>query len=119
MNLSIIVPVGSRRSDIVELYAEYKRGADATGRSYEFIFVLDGPHRDTAAGLAKLRERGEKFVVVGLTRSSGEATALMVGLEQARGEIILTLPAAGRARVARSNDCVVGSSTVFSRASPA
>jgi glycosyltransferase involved in cell wall biosynthesis len=93
VNLSIIVPVGSRRSDIVELYADYKRGADATGRSYEFIFVLDGPHRDFAAGLAKLRERGEKFVVVSLTRSSGEATALMVGFEQARGEIILTLPA--------------------------
>jgi glycosyltransferase involved in cell wall biosynthesis len=93
VNLSIIVPVGSRHSDIVELYADYKRGADATGRSYELIFVLDGPHRDVSAGLAKLRERGEKFVVVSLTRSSGEATALMVGFEHARGEVILTLPA--------------------------
>ncbi len=91
--LSIIVPVGARRSNAVDLFADYQRGAEATGLPYEFIFVLDGQRPDFAAGLLQLRERGEKFTTVSLTRATGEATALMVGFEQARGEIILTLPA--------------------------
>ena len=91
--LSIIVPVGVRRSDAIDLFADYQRGAQATGLPYELIFVLDGQRPDFAEGLRQLRERGEKFTTVSLTRATGEATALMVGFEQARGEIILTLPA--------------------------
>lgn len=93
MKLSIIVPVSSRNANVADLYADYKHGAQATGLSYELIFVLDGPHPDVAEGLRKLRERGEKFVTVSLTRATGEATALMVGFEQSHGELILMLPA--------------------------
>ena len=42
--LSIIVPVGSRRSNLKPLYAQYKAGVEQTGLPYEFIFVLDGSH---------------------------------------------------------------------------
>ena len=93
IELSVIIPVGDRHADAAGLYAEYKAGLDAIGQSYEIIFVLDGPHAAFAAGIKGLLEDGERFNVVGLTRSFGEATAIMAGFEQALGDTIVTLPA--------------------------
>lgn len=91
--LSVIVPVGWRCADAAELYAEYTQGLEVVGLPYQFIFVLDGPNPKFSAGLDALAAAGEPIVVVRLTRSFGEATALMAGFEQAHGDIILTLPA--------------------------
>jgi glycosyltransferase involved in cell wall biosynthesis len=91
--LSVIIPVGERYSDPRELYADYRAGLDALGRPFELIFVLDGQREAFATGLDQLASKGERFTVVGLTRSFGEATALMAGFEHASGGIILTLPA--------------------------
>ena len=52
VDISAIVPVGGRHADPVELYAEYRAGLEALGRSYEIIFVLDGP-REKFAGRAQ------------------------------------------------------------------
>jgi glycosyltransferase involved in cell wall biosynthesis len=93
LEVSVIVPVGARHGDAVELHTEYRRGLDALGRSYEIIYVLDGQRPDFASGLKRLLERGEGLTVLGLTRGFGEATALMAGFERATGQIIVTLPA--------------------------
>jgi glycosyltransferase involved in cell wall biosynthesis len=94
MHLSVIVPVCNRFApDIGALYGDYKSGLDALGMAYEVIFVLDGPHPDTAADLDRLLRAGERITVVSLTRSFGEATALMAGFQRSTGQIVLTLPA--------------------------
>ena len=91
--LSIIVPVGARRSNIQTLYAEYKAGIEAIGLPYEFIFVLDGPRPDAARALDELIRAGEPLTIVNLTRCFGESAALMAGFERSTGDAILTLPA--------------------------
>jgi glycosyltransferase involved in cell wall biosynthesis len=91
--LSIIVPVGARRSNLKTLYAQYKAGVEQIGLPYEFIFVLDGSYRDAIDQLEQLLSEGEDFTVVNLTRSFGEAAALMAGYEYSSGEAIVTLPA--------------------------
>lgn len=93
VEISVIVPVGGRSADPVELYGEYRSGLDALGRSYELIFVLDGPRERFSAGLKRLAAEGATFTVVSLTRPFGEATALMAGFEHATGQVIVTLPA--------------------------
>lgn len=93
VNLSVIIPVGDRQADPVELFAEYRAGLDALGYDYETIFVLDGPHEKFAEGLRQLAAGPHRVTVVSLTRTFGEATALMAGFEQASGHHILTLPA--------------------------
>jgi glycosyltransferase involved in cell wall biosynthesis len=93
VHTSIIVPVGGRQADIAALYADYKAGAALLQQPHEFIFVLDGPRPEAAAALRRLVEQGEAITVVGLSRSFGEATALQAGFEQARGDVIVTLPA--------------------------
>jgi glycosyltransferase involved in cell wall biosynthesis len=92
-SLSVIVPVGSRQSDIKGLYAQYKAGLANVGMPYEFIFVLDGPRSEVARGLDELLRAGEDFTIVNLTRCFGEAAALMAGFERSSGTIIMTLPA--------------------------
>ncbi|MGD0502408.1 MAG: glycosyltransferase [Steroidobacteraceae bacterium] len=91
--VSVIVPVGARKTPLVDLYAEYKSGLESLGMRYEVIFVLDGPHPQYESALLQLVARGEPVSVVSLTRYFGEATALMIGFEHATGSIILTLPA--------------------------
>jgi len=93
VELSVIIPVGGRHADPIEIYSEYRAGLDALGMTYEAIFVLDGPRDQFAAGLKQLATNGRSITVVSLTRVFGEATALMAGFEQATGRIIVTLPA--------------------------
>jgi glycosyltransferase involved in cell wall biosynthesis len=93
MKVSVIVPVGARQANIVELYDNYRHGLEALGVPYECIFVLDGPQPAAAAGLKELASRHGGITIVSLTRSFGESTALMAGFQQASGEIVLTLPA--------------------------
>ncbi len=91
--ISVLVPVGERHTDVSALFAQYQQGLNATGLPYEIIFVLDGEYPVFLAGLEELAKTGERFTVVTLSRNFGEATALMVGFERARGTMILTLPA--------------------------
>lgn len=93
MLVSVIVPVGARQSPPDLLYAEYKAGLEKLGAPYELIFVLDGPQPAFERALLALTERGEPITLVSLSRHFGEATAIMIGFEQASGGVILTLPA--------------------------
>ena len=91
--ISVIIPVGARNAPISRLYREYKAGLQPLPMPVEFIFVLDGPRAEVAAGLQPMLASGDNITVITLTRSFGEATALMAGFERATGDIIVTLPA--------------------------
>lgn len=93
IQLSVIVPVGARHSDVTALYCEYRKGLAASATPHEFIFVIDGTFPEVEAGLNALMQSGEPIKVVSLSRTFGESTALMAGFEEAAGDIILTLPA--------------------------
>lgn len=91
--LSIIVPVGSRHADLAQLDAEYRSGLEALGLPYEIIYVLDGFRPGAEPALRSLVNQRARTKLVSLTRSFGEATALMAGFQQAAGNVIVTLPA--------------------------
>lgn len=93
VSLSVIIPVGGRQADLAELYAEYQRELLASGERFEMIFVLDGAQPAAATALQRLKNAGANIIIVGLTRSFGEATALMAGFERSCGKRILILPA--------------------------
>ncbi len=93
IQLSVIVPVGLRHSDLTSLHREYRNALEHTGLGYEIIYVLDGSLPEAAAALDRLLNSGETIKVVYLTRLFGESTALMAGFEQATGPIVVTLPA--------------------------
>ena len=72
--LSVIVPVGSRHSDLTQLHAEYRAGLEATGLPYEFVFVLDGPRPAAEPALRALVSANPRTKLVTLTRPFGEAS---------------------------------------------
>src|SRR5579884_2745286 len=89
--VSAIVPIGERRSNLSDLYTEYRAALAGLGLAYEIIFVLDGPNPGAMQELSTIQSRGaDDIVVIRLARFFGEATALMAGVAQAGGDIILT-----------------------------
>jgi len=91
--ISALIPVGGRAGDLAALYREYRSALAALGGRTEFIFVLDGPQPKAAEQIETLLRQGEKLTVIELTRSFGEATALMAAFQRATGSVIVTLPA--------------------------
>ena len=55
--------------------------------------MIDARFKEAAKELDTLVARGEPVRTIVLPRDFGEATALAIGFEQARGEILVTLPA--------------------------
>lgn len=94
IHLSIIVLYTERRyDDVTTLFYKYKRGAIATNLLYEIIYVLDGNFPEVVEALKDLKAKGEQFTIIQLAKYFGEATALNIALEHARGEMVLTLSA--------------------------
>jgi len=93
IELSVIIPVTEQRYDPVStVYHEYKRVIKSTGKTFEFIYVLDGDYPEVLKELNQLQET-DSITVVTLAKWFGETTALNAGFNQAAGDIFLTLPA--------------------------
>jgi glycosyltransferase involved in cell wall biosynthesis len=92
ITLSVVIPISERHDDLRELYRQYARELSTTGQAYEVIFVLDRPDREALLALKALKKEHPAITVITLSRWFGEATALSVGFEKARGTAILTLP---------------------------
>lgn len=93
LDISAIVPVGARRDDVPTLVDEYADGLRQADVSFEIIVVLDGPCGGLAAQLDQLAVDRAWLRVVELARDFGESAALTAGFDEARGRMILTLPA--------------------------
>jgi glycosyltransferase involved in cell wall biosynthesis len=91
VELSIVVPISEHHDDLRQIYLEYAKELSANGHSYEFIFVLDGPKQNALTTLKELKKEYPEIKIIMLNRHFGEATALSVGFDKARGPVILTL----------------------------
>ncbi|MGH8495709.1 MAG: glycosyltransferase [Gammaproteobacteria bacterium] len=116
-DVAVIVPVGQRYDDVFELYRAYKAALEETGRSFEFVYVLDGRLEPVFKRLRELQQQGERLKIIRLAKMFGEATALTAGFEHSSGDILLTLPAyyqvepsaiAGMIDRLDGNDMVIG-----------
>jgi glycosyltransferase involved in cell wall biosynthesis len=61
------------------------------GRDHEFIFIDDGVGGKVFQTLQRLQETHDHVKIVKFKQDFGEAVALSVGFEKARGDIIITL----------------------------
>jgi glycosyltransferase involved in cell wall biosynthesis len=93
VDLSVVIPVGERSDDVEVVWQAYHAVLTATGRRFEFIYVLDGPHPSYAEALAGIRERGFPLHIAHLNRSFGETACLLEGVRRARADMLLFLPA--------------------------
>lgn len=90
--LSAIVPMFQDRTDVVEVYRDYKAAIARIGRPFELVYVVGRQSEQALRALRELKDSGEDALVLVLGRELGEADALINGFAAARGEILLTLP---------------------------
>ena len=90
--LSIVVPAFNEAQSLRELLLglEKKLGHSKTG--YEVVFINDGSTDTTRQVLTELQKKSRiPITTVTLRKRSGKSTALAVGFEQVKGDIIVTL----------------------------
>ena len=92
--LSIVVPVFNEKECLPELI---ERTLDATReceRSFEFILIDDGSRDGSREMILEAADQyPQEIVAVILNRNYGQHAAVFAGLEQTRGEIVITLDA--------------------------
>jgi len=91
VDLSVVVPISERHDDLRLLYEEYSKELSSSGYSQEFIFVIDGSHQGALQDLQLLKQTHSNVRIIMLNHWVGEATALSIGFEHARGKYIITL----------------------------
>jgi glycosyltransferase involved in cell wall biosynthesis len=95
MDLSIVVPLFNERDNLAPLHHELDIVLRELGRPYEMLFVDDG---STDGGIEVLREikaRDPHVRVIRLARNSGQTAALVCGLHNALGEVVVAIDGDG------------------------
>jgi glycosyltransferase involved in cell wall biosynthesis len=90
--VSVIVPVLHDTAALDQPFHAYQAALGAAGHRIEFVYVVHCRALCALGALRRLKEAGEPLTAVVLSRWDGEAAALRVGLQHARGQVIVTLP---------------------------
>jgi glycosyltransferase involved in cell wall biosynthesis len=89
--VSVVIPVVERHDDLGQLYDAYAAALRDLGKTFEFIFVVDGGEHDVLPELRTLREQHPGVVkILVLGKNFGESAALTVGLNAASAGTIVT-----------------------------
>ncbi len=91
--VSVVVPVAERCDDLVEIYTAHAEVLAGRRQAFEFLFVVDQGFEEAASPLFALAASGAPVRVVVLPRRCGEAAALSIGFREAKGAVVVTLPA--------------------------
>ncbi|HSP24016.1 MAG TPA: glycosyltransferase, partial [Saliniramus sp.] len=92
-DLSVVVPCFNVAANLSPLVARLIPVLDATGRSYELIFVDDGSRDGTLSLARSLAADDERIGVIALSRNFGKEIAISAGLDHARGRGVVIIDA--------------------------
>jgi dolichol-phosphate mannosyltransferase len=96
MRYSLVIPVHNEEGNILPLLEQATQVLTELGEPYEIIIVNDGSADGTAEELAIATARWPTCRVTTLAENVGQADALWVGLQAARGALILTMDGDGQ-----------------------
>ncbi|MFQ5902007.1 MAG: glycosyltransferase, partial [Thermodesulfobacteriota bacterium] len=91
IEVSVIVPVVERYDNLERLYLAYAEEIAKITGNFEFIFIVDGNMQRAYPEIKKFSNKDPHIRVIKFPRTFGEASALSVGFEKARGEYVFTL----------------------------
>ncbi len=89
--LSVVVPFYNEEDNVGPMYSALVAALDPLGISYEMVFVNDGSRDSTLERAIELAKGDSRLVVVKFRRNYGQTAAMAAGIEQARGEVLVTL----------------------------
>lgn len=91
VEVSVVAALGPE-AEVEELLDAFSAKIRETGKTFEFVFVLDGPNPRASEILEKRKAEGMPIRWVAFPRTFGETLAISAGVESARGKVILTSP---------------------------
>lgn len=91
---SVVIPVYNEQESLDELVRRCLAACDKTGRPYEIVLVDDGS-RDASRERIEAAAAAHTGRIVGvfLNRNYGQHAAVMAGLSEAKGQVVVTLDA--------------------------
>jgi len=87
MKLSVVIPVMNEEDNIAPLFETVRKALKDI--DYELIMVDDGSTDKTVKKMKELADERTKIIV--FNRNFGQTTAMAAGIEEAKGELIVTL----------------------------
>lgn len=91
MLLSFVVPVFRSENTLASLYENIKEECLKQGFEYQIIFVEDCGGDRSWEILTEIAANNDSVVAIQLSRNFGQHNALLCGIHQAKGDIIITL----------------------------
>ena len=91
IKISVIVPVFNEEENLPILVPQLLEVLKGIGLPYEMIFVDDGSSDGSREILKKMASQYQSLHVIRFRENRGLSTALYAGLQEARGEKIITL----------------------------
>jgi dolichol-phosphate mannosyltransferase len=91
IEISVVVPVYNEEGNLPVLIPALVEVLKNLGRSYEIIFVDDGSSDESRRILKEMAPEHASLRILRFKENRGLSTALVAGMREARGEIIVTL----------------------------
>lgn len=91
--LSVVIPVYNEKDNLPELIDRCLAACKKTRHSFEIILVDDGSKDGSPDLISLAADRHPEVVAVILNRNYGQHAAVFAGLDQSKGEIVVTLDA--------------------------
>jgi glycosyltransferase involved in cell wall biosynthesis len=89
--LSVIVPLYNEEESIVRLHEAISSEVAKLSVTYELVFVNDGSKDRTLEMATQIARRDPHLRVVNFRRNYGQTPAMAAGIEQASGQILVTM----------------------------
>jgi len=92
--VSVVIPVFDEAQSLRPLFNRLTKTLDEVARPWEIVFVDDGSRDASLATLLELLdERPERVRIVEFSKNFGQHAAVLAGLRDARGQVVVTLDA--------------------------
>jgi glycosyltransferase involved in cell wall biosynthesis len=91
MDLSVVVPVYNEEDNVGRLCEAISRALRGRGLRYEVLLVDDGSKDSTFERAKSLLAEYPEVRVVKLRRNCGQTPAMAAGIENARGDVVVTM----------------------------
>lgn len=93
MQLSIVIPLLNEEESLNELHHWLSETLEASGFSYEVIFIDDGSTDDSWEVISTLSRKRDNIKGIRFNRNYGKSQALHAGFAAAKGDVIITMDA--------------------------
>lgn len=94
MKISIVIPSFNEENNIALLFKKIK--SILLKENYECIFVDDGSHDATFENIRKIAAENPEVKGISFSRNFGHQTALLAGLKEAEGDVVIMMDADGQ-----------------------